>query len=137
MKPTEMWLGISLDEIQRMKESRFYNVEYYYPLIEKRLRRIDCLKYLKQKGFPKPVRSACVFCPYQTNKEWMVIQKNKKHWDISVEVDERIRNLSQKGKKDRLYLHHFKKPLKEIDFDDKQIDLFEGFDLECDGVCGI
>lgn len=137
MKPTEMWLGISMDEMQRMKESQFYNVEYKYPLIEKRLRRVDCLRYLKEKSFPKPERSACVFCPYQTNKEWAKIQENKKYWGISIKIDKQIRNLSQKGEKDRLYLHNYKKPLEDIDFTDNQLDMFEGFDLECDGVCGL
>ena len=137
MKPTEMWLGISMDEMQRMKESQFYNVEYKYPLIDKRLKRVDCLRYLKDKGFPKPIRSACVFCPYHSNKEWIEIKKDRKAWNIAVEVDKSIRDLSSKGMNDKMYVHRYRKPLDEIEFDDGQIDMFEGFDLECDGVCGL
>ena len=65
------------------------------------------------------------------------IQENKKYWGISIKIDKQIRNLSQKGEKDRLYLHNYKKPLEDIDFTDNQLDMFEGFDLECDGVCGL
>ena len=41
MPMTEMWLGISLDEIQRAKTSMLPRVQYYYPLIEEILTRGD------------------------------------------------------------------------------------------------
>ena len=136
MKPTEMWLGISTDEIERMKDSRMYNIKYFYPLIYHGLSRSDCINFFKENNFPVPVKSSCVFCPYHSNDFWKDIQKeNGDAWKIAVAVDKKIRNQSQKGEEDKLYIHNSCKPLNEIDFDDKQLPLFEGFD--CEGHCGL
>ena len=78
MKPTEMWLGISTDEIERMKESRLYNIKYFYPLIYHRMSRKDCLDFFKNNNFPTPIKSGCVFCPYHNNKDW-----GKQKWRTS------------------------------------------------------
>ena len=48
MPRTEMWLGITLDEIQRMKVSQLPRVDYIYPLIDQRMSRGDCYKFLKK-----------------------------------------------------------------------------------------
>ena len=64
MKPTEVWIGISIDEASRMKDSRFYNVKYKYPLIDKYYSRHDCIKYFESNNYPVPGKSSCVFCPY-------------------------------------------------------------------------
>ena len=136
MKPTEMWLGISTDEIERMKDSRLYNIKYFYPLIYHGLSRTDCVNFYKENNFPVPIKSSCVFCPYHSNKNWAELQKeNGKAWKLCVKVDKSIRDQSQKGLEDKIYLHPSCKPLDEIDFDDKQLPLFEGFD--CEGHCGL
>ena len=136
MKPTEMWLGISTDEIERMKDSRMYNIKYFYPLIYHGISRTDCVNFFKENNFPVPIKSSCVFCPYHSNSFWKDVQKeNGAAWKTSVKVDKTIRNQSQKGEEDKLYIHNSCKPLEEIDFDDKQLPLFEGFD--CEGHCGL
>mgnify|MGYP003132193103 FL=1 len=134
MKPTEMWLGISTDEIERMKESSLYNIKYFYPLIYHGLSRTDCINFFKENNFPVPVKSSCVFCPYHSNSFWAELQKeNGDAWKKSVEVDKAIRR--KYGMDRDMYLHTSRKPLDEIDFDDKQLPLFEGFD--CEGHCGL
>ena len=134
MKPTEMWLGISTDEIERMKDSSLYNIKYFYPLIYHRLSRTDCINFFKENNFPVPVKSSCVFCPYHSNSFWAELQKeNGDAWKKSVEVDKAIRR--KHGMDRDMYLHNSHKPLDEIDFDDKQLPLFEGFD--CEGHCGL
>ena len=136
MKPTEMWLGISLDEIERMKDSRMFNIKYFYPLIYHGLSRYDCIQFFKDQGFPVPVKSSCVFCPFHSNKFWAEIQKeNGEAWEWALEVDEAIRDSSQRGLDDKLYLHPMRKPLKDMDFQDEQMELFTGFD--CEGYCGL
>ena len=70
MKPTELWLGISTDEIERMKDSRMYNVKYFYPLIYHMISRNDCIRFFKENNFPVPIKSSCVFCPYHSNDFW-------------------------------------------------------------------
>jgi hypothetical protein len=46
------WIGISLDEIHRMKMSEFRFVEKRHPLIEARMSRWDCLNWMERKGYP-------------------------------------------------------------------------------------
>ena len=138
MKPTELWLGISTDEIERMKEARDYNITFFYPLIYHRLSRNDCIQFFKDNNFPVPVKSSCVFCPFHSNKFWADIKKeNSDAWDISVNVDNAIRKAThpRTGEKEIFYLHPSKTPIDEIDFDDGQLELFEGFD--CEGYCGL
>ena len=134
MKPTEMWLGISTDEIERMKDSDLYNIKYFYPLIYHSLSRTDCINFFKENNFPVPVKSSCVFCPYHSNSFWAELQKeNGDAWKKCVEVDKAIRK--KHGMNQDMYLHVSRKPLEEIDFEDKQLPLFEGFD--CEGHCGL
>ena len=37
--------------------------------------------------------------------------------------------------KGEMYLHTSRKPLEDIDFQDDQLELFEGYD--CEGYCGL
>src|ERR1039457_3883021 len=49
----EMWLGISLDEWQRMKPSGLQWIENRWPLIEAKLTREDCKAWLAERGMPE------------------------------------------------------------------------------------
>ena len=133
MKPTEMWLGISTDEIQRMKESTLYNVTYFYPLIYHNMSRAECINFFKENNFPVPTKSSCVFCPFHSDKFWRSIKKeNGDAWKISLEVDKTIRVHPKMNEKQ--YLNKQCKPLDEINFQENQTDLFEE---ECEGYCGL
>tara|TARA_Y100000310_G_C20140791_1_gene560185 strand:- start:90 stop:587 length:498 start_codon:yes stop_codon:yes gene_type:complete len=135
MKPTEVWLGISIDEASRMKDSRLYNVKYKYPLIDKYYSRHDCIKYFENNNYPVPGKSSCVFCPYHSDSFWQQIKKeNGSAWKIAVKVDDVIRDSSKKGLTDRIYLHRQLKPLNEVELRENQIDMFEN---ECEGYCGL
>ena len=134
MKPTELWLGISIDEASRMKDSRHFNIKHKFPLIEKYFSRSDCINYFKNNKFPIPGKSSCVFCPYHSDSFWKEIkEENGTAWKTSIKVDETIRDSSQRGLDDNLYLHRTLLPLEEVQFAD-QVDLFED---ECEGYCGI
>lgn len=71
------WLGISRDEMQRMK------VGMYHPLIEgfdggwlkPPLTRDDCVRIIALAGETAP-RSSCVFCPFRTMHEWSVLSES-------------------------------------------------------------
>ena len=131
----ETWIGISLDETQRMKPSRVKYSVHRWPLIELRMSRYDCLNWYKKKAFRSPPRSACVFCPYHNNKEWQRIKdEDMCGWKRAVSIDKKIRN--NRKVKGELFLHREMKPLDEIKFDEDygQIDMFGN---ECEGLCGI
>ena len=134
MKPTTMLLGISLDEIQRMKTSGLYNIEYEYPLIDNGITRGDCVRFLEQQSFYNVKKSSCVFCPYHSNIQWKEIKMNyPEEWEKIVEVDEAIRDKSQKGMRDKLYLHRSLKPINEAYLQEDQEELF----MCEEGHCGI
>ncbi len=130
---TQVWLGISLDEIQRMKTSILPRIDYYYPLIESRMSRSDCIKVFEERAFPVPPKSSCVFCPYHSDKNWKDIkEKQPEAWEQAIKVDESIRDMSRKGEKEPIYIHRSCKPLKDVEFVDQQ----ELFMCE-EGFCGL
>ena len=135
MKLTEMFLGISLDEIQRMKTSQLYNIKYKYPLIDKRITRNDCIKFLENYNFKNVKKSACIFCPFHSNNSWKDLKKNyPSEWKKVIKIDKAIRNtLTKKGLKDKLYLHRSLKPIDEAYLQEDQEELF----MCEEGYCGI
>ena len=78
-QPTSQWLGISIDEAQRMRDSQIPFITNRYPLIDMNLSRQDCIKWMKEFGYPEPPRSACVFCPYHSDKEWLRLKNEEPH----------------------------------------------------------
>lgn len=132
----EQWLGITMDEVQRMKNSDVKYITHRWPLIEKRMSRWDCIRWLQDNGLEVPPRSACVFCPFHSRAEWRDIRDNApEDWQKAIEVDNQIRKARPPYD---LFVCNQRFPLAECDFDspqDKgQLDLWEN---ECEGICGI
>ena len=135
MKPTDIWIGITIDEATRMKDSQHFNITNKYPLIDKMMSRGDCINWLKSHDFPLPVKSSCIFCPYQSDNRWRDLKKNwKESWELAVKIDDAIRDSSKKGLTEPIYLHRSCKPISEIDFGTEQLDMFGE---ECEGYCGL
>jgi 3'-phosphoadenosine 5'-phosphosulfate sulfotransferase (PAPS reductase)/FAD synthetase len=134
-EPIEQWLGISLDEFQRMKDSDVKYITHRWPLIEMKMTRADCEKWLEAHGLEIPPRSACTFCPYHNTEEWRRIKNNPDDWREAVEVDQAIRKARPPYD---LFVHPARKPLEEVDLrtetEKGQLSLW---DEECEGVCGI
>lgn len=136
-QPVEMLLGISTDEWQRMRDSDVKYITNSYPLIDKKMSRLDCMRWLEEHGIQIPPKSACYFCPFHTTKEWNRI-KQTSDWEKVVEVDNMIRNARPSALGLRLYLHASRKPIDEVDFrsaeEKGQMTLW---DNECSGMCGV
>lgn len=71
------WIGISLDEIYRMKPSRDWWAQSIWPLVDMRMSRHDCKAWMRRKGYPEPPRSSCVFCPYHNDREWIHLRDHE------------------------------------------------------------
>lgn len=136
--PTTLIIGISLDEIERVKISSEKWKTLKHPLIEMRMTRMDCEKWLRENHLPIPPKSACIFCPFQSDSRWLDKKENNpEEWNICVEVDKIIRNSKHKGISNPAYLHPSGKPLNEVDFkNEKQYKIFQTFKNECEGMCG-
>jgi len=117
-----------------------------FPLIEMGMTRDDCKEFLKKQGIPHEVkRSACVFCPFRSDPEWIELQTDDPAgWNYAVELDRVLRmpnriinrNLNQK-----LYLHESCIPLDLVQLDPNpkpqkaiQLGLWQN---ECAGMCGV
>ena len=133
MPMTEVWLGITMDEIERAKTSMLPRVTYHYPLIDMRMTRGECISFFKDRSFPVPPKSSCVFCPYHSNKNWKELkEKLPDEFAKAVKVDEAIRDSSQRGLKEPIYLHRSHTPLERVDFGD-QLEMF----MCEEGFCGL
>jgi hypothetical protein len=130
------WFGISADEITRVKSSRHSWITNKYPLIEKDMTRDDCLAWLKEKNYPSPPKSSCLFCPYHNDRVWGRIKRESPdEWEQVVELDRKIRN-GLPNVKGEVYLHRSLQPIETIDFSNGW-DNDNDFDNECSGVCGV
>lgn len=137
----ELLMGISLDEVQRMKVNQIKYIKNQYPLIDMRWNRNDCIKWFNKNFNKTPPRSACTFCPFHNNNEWQRVKQNKKEWEEVVKLEKAFRDNRElisktSGIKDKIFFHRECKPIEEINFDgnEDQLDLFNN---ECEGMCGI
>lgn len=144
--PVEQWIGISIDEVTRMKPSRLPWQRSRWPLVEAEMSRNDCLQWFA-RNYPgrKLTKSACIGCPYHNTAGWREIKQDPELWADAVEIDELIRaNTIQSLEADtKAFLHYGKQPLTDVDLstpeDHGQMGLLnaENFDDECEGMCGV
>lgn len=146
-------IGISWDERRRAEKikARFEAVKWAtpeFPLIDMRMTRHDCLEWLEGKVPHAVERSACVFCPYKTNSEWLKLKNgNPADWARAVEIDEALRTTGAVANRDMnlsLYLHRKCLPLVDLDLEKlaaqeetkKATPLFALLDCG-EGMCGV
>jgi hypothetical protein len=149
--PTIIWKGISLDEAVRMSNPTEKWKTYYYPYIGyatsfgakakrfqgelyKPMDRNQIVAWYNSKGFPIPPKSSCVFCPYHNDHSWKSIKESPEDWEQAVELDKAIRNSTQKGVNQPVFLHRSLVPLDEVIFNLNEPDLPLG---ECSGECDV
>lgn len=139
------WIGISLDEMQRMKPSRERWAVCEWPLVAGRMTRRHCLEWMEKNGYPTPPRSSCVFCPFHRNTEWRRLQTEEPEaFQAAVEFEKKLQKIKLESSKLRAtpFLHKSCKPLETIDF---RSDVERGQNLlfddswndECEGMCGV
>lgn len=137
-KKAVQWLGISLDEVQRMRDPRTKKVDNRYPLIERRMRRHDCLKWMAANGFPTPPRSACVFCPYHHDREWLRLKREEPaEFERAVVYERELQAAAALCDKAQgvPFLHSSLRPLDVALLDsERQTEMFGN---DCSGVCGV
>lgn len=133
----EHWYGISLDEANRMRDSDHTWVHNRYPLVfDKPMTRRGCLKWLREHGYPEPVRSACIGCPFHSNTEWRAMKQDRpEEFQEAVDFERTIAAAVAPHKK-RAYLHRSLRPLDEVDFSTPEERGQLNWLQECTGLCG-
>jgi len=141
----EQWMGISVDEIGRMRTSDVRYITNRYPLVERRMTRHDCQRWLDAHGWPEVPKSSCVGCPFHSDRQWRELRdRSLEEWADAVEFDWAIRG-SHRGSINKVelqgqaFLHPSLVALDEADLstpeDRGQLNLFEA---DCQsGVCGL
>lgn len=139
-RPIEQWLGISYDEIQRMKPTAFPGATTRWPLIEERMTRADCKRWLAEHGYPEPPKSACTFCPYHSDAAWRQMRDEQPdEFADAIVVDSLLRIVP--GGHGETFLHRDRVPLWQVDLrslEDRgqmSLDLDDGAADECGGNC--
>lgn len=129
-----MYLGISTDEIERVKPSQTKRIIHKFPLIESRKSRNDCLLYLQKQGL-NILKSRCYYCGYSSNKNWHEIKTlYPELWGNAISLDEHIRNANS-NIQGQGFLHKSMTPLKDVnlsEYDDQDL-----FGNECGGHCAL
>jgi hypothetical protein len=132
----EQWIGISLDEAVRMKPSFEAWQINRWPLIERGMTRLDCLRLLERHGYPQPPKSACIGCPFHSDDHWRRMRdRDPGAWADAVSVDRAVRT-GFRGIRGEVYLHRSAVPLDKVELaaDRGQLDLWPN---ECEGMCGV
>lgn len=127
------YLGISFDELERMKPSREPWMRNEYPLVQLRMTRQDCLNWMKAQDYPTPPRSACIYCPFHNDTEWKRLTPAE--FERAVTFEKQYQAAFAQTSLDGVpYLHADRKPLAEVDLsDERQADFIN----DCEGLCGV
>jgi hypothetical protein len=141
-KLIEIVMGISHDEIQRVKRPPNKWAINCYPLVKNNITRADCIEYFKELGLPEPPKSACIICPYHDNTEWLRIkEKYPNEFAMAVNFDNQLRSNKESQFVNKLngelFLHAKLQPLADVDLVSQNAYQYSLFDDECDGYCGV
>lgn len=139
----EVWIGISTDEVVRATRSnRRFEVKRF-PLIEARMSRRDCVRWLEERQYSVPGKSACVGCPFHGDATWRDMRDNRPdEWAQAIEVDQAIRESDYREgvakMKAKQFMHRSCLPLDQVDLrTDAELGQDDLFDHECQGMCGV
>jgi hypothetical protein len=144
-------IGFSVEEVQRVKPPlRQYIVANEYPLIERRLTRQDCKRWLVRHGYQIPPRSSCVYCPYRCDGSWRNLRdSDPAGWAEACRIDEMCRASlpgvrGQRGHAPaQCYVHRSCVPLRDADLTtdiergQQLLPGAEAFDACTEGMCGV
>lgn len=141
-------VGISVDELYRVKPSRTLWITREHPLVDARLTRESCIRIVVEAGLPMPKKSACVFCPYTDNRRWQEMKRDDPvSFAAACAADEAMRDQSSSGMRSASFVHRSLVPLRDVDFDALIGDRYDeplfagmkvdGFANECEGMCGV
>ncbi|MGW2113729.1 hypothetical protein [Streptomyces zhihengii] len=151
----EQQVGISRDEFERAKDTGLLYLRSTFPLLyldgaadgREGWIRADCRRYLTAHGWGATPRSACIGCPFRSNREWRTMRDTRPdEWADAVDFDRRLR-LVEREDGIREYLHSARVPLDEapinrvshVEWKRRQTTVFDQIadaEAESSGGCG-
>jgi hypothetical protein len=140
----QLWLGISIDESNRMSTNKLKWVTNQYPLIQLGLSSIECSSFSSYYLGYLPPKSSCYMCPFTNHERWLSMkQLDPDTFAKAVQFDSDIRYLPTFGKVlNPCYIHPSGLPLDSAVLDQPFLPGFHtsavrGFQQECQGHCGV
>ncbi len=115
VKECVTWLGMSTDEVERLKPSDVKWQELHWPLcFDVPMNRADCRQLIHNYGWPEPPKSSCWMCPHRRNDQWQRLKMfYPGDFAKAVMLDKQVR---EKDTRCDVWIHESRKPLDEIDF---------------------
>lgn len=127
-------VGISVDEIERAKDSTIAWQVTDHPLLDLRMRRTDCQRVILAAGLPLPPKSACWFCPMKRPEDWHEMRRNEPaDFAQACDLEDLINKRRESLGKDHVYFTRFAQPLRQAIPDG--VDLLPFADDPADGAC--
>jgi hypothetical protein len=108
------WLGISADEVRRMRSQHRPWLKVHYPLIfDVRLKRVDCVALIRAAGWAGPIpHSACWMCANASDQEWLEMRRDwPEDFSAACELEIEVRLVDP-----HFWLHPSCVPLGEVEF---------------------
>jgi PP-loop superfamily ATP-utilizing enzyme len=107
VRAVEQWIGISAEEIKRIRPTRRAWLRLRYPLVELEMTRADCLHLIGAVGWPMPERSSCYICPMRSLGDWRrLAARNPTDFAKAVEVERELQRVDPD-----VFLHPTARPL--------------------------
>lgn len=72
------FIGYDAGEERRIKDNPLENHFNFYPLIEAKINRADCIKIISDAGLCLPGKSSCFFCPNMKKPEILALSDEEK-----------------------------------------------------------
>jgi len=97
-KPATAIIGLGYEELTRMYKPHLTEYTVEYPLIDQKMKRQDCVEYVKRHGYESPPKSGCYFCPFQGIGQWKQLrEKHRDLFDDAMELEEKDLNYHTYG----------------------------------------
>src|SRR5580700_1030836 len=115
----EQYIGISIDEADRATTARPKPfIKNVYPLIERNESRADCDAWMVAHGYPMAPRSACRYCPFHSDDEWLRLKTQEPaEFEAAVQFEREYQVAVSKTRLDGVpFLHDSRRPLDTVEF---------------------
>lgn len=127
----EIWMGITGEELDRMETPAIKGFTNVYSFVGWQIDssgkaervnylprvwyRSTCIEYLQTNNLPVPPKSACTFCPFMGDDEWLDMKEDDPaEFAEVVTLDRDIRNSSANGLESEIFLHRSLLPLDQV-----------------------
>ena len=145
--PIDIYQGITVDEATRMTipQQKWKTNVYAFcgykvysdgnciKIQTRVMSRNDIFNWYREKNIPIPEKSSCVFCPFQSDQNWIRLKQTvPSDFKVACDVDDAIRDSSKRGIRSKIYVHDSLIPLRDVNFNENQGTLWGNCTDYCD-----